>query len=1145
MNPRFRPALLVIVLVLLAPLAPAAGEAGGLPVCTASRSQSGPRIVAKPAGGAWLAWLDQRSGYSTDVFGCRLASDGTPFTGGADQGTGLTSVTCLKRDLSLVADGSGGAFAGWADHRCVSEFGYDIYLLRLGADGTPTAGWPVNGAAVTADPGWQLRPAVTADGTGGAFVTWVDEGVTPRRVLARRVRADGTLDPDWPAGGLLLSSSVPDSARPAIGPDGAGGFYVGWDDNRAGDRDIRVQRVTSAGGVAGGWPAEGVVVCGVPGDQKLAALVTGLSGVELVWRDSRSGTPQLHASRLLSSGAGAPGWPAGGVAIAPSGAAQQEVAVSRADVGGLRLAWSEDRGDGTGPDVWAQRLDSTGTAAAGWPGGGIRVCGAAGAQFEPALTPDAANGMYVAWSDRRDSAATGTDLYVLRIGATGVADPLWPANGAALCDDTGEQREVRVTGDGRGGVLAVWTDGRNFATSGDDIAARAVDPTGPRNVRATGLVARHRDGQTFLSWNAPPGTGWSYRVYASPSPITTAGDLAAATPVGSVGDSSACDLRLTHLLGSPFGYRVEPNDPELPPGGGLFVRTVTVPGSSWYAVTATPGAFAEDDTIVPGQNALVAPIAEAPAVPRPVYQRTVQSGGRAVEIWTLWTWDEDLPGFPAMADVRGLAFDCGLVRGGSFLAPLVVGFHARRGSMLDAVGGAFLPGEWVLAPDDYLPNGDNTFWYGYHRGYDVHSTSNAPPDTGTVVGFTARRVDWTLDWVRREFPIDTTRVFTYGYSMGGMGSAQLAFRTPAKIAGVMSVIGQFDYSFLDDPAPDCWFNPGGFFRATTDELWGTVAADLPSADGPPVFRLLNETLVAGDDRVRDLPPMLVFNGRKDVNVGWAEKTRFWRAMSEHRRGGYFFWDNRDHGVVGALWQPMQSPAYLDRFRTDRSFPALSGCDLDGDPGDGTPASGDSVGTLNGPVEWDVPAETPSGWSVTLTLRALELTTSTVPAPESALVDVSPRRLQAFVIAPLAVVPYRIVRSADEAVLAAGMATADSFGVVTVPRVRVLRAGTRVELGAPAVATAAPAGGPPRLRLSCASPVRGGAFEAIVDWPAGGEGRLELLDVGGRRVLSLFEGGVAAGRQRYRARPGSLPPGLYFLSARCGDARSLRRVVALR
>src|SRR6185436_8383543 len=126
-------------------------------------------------------------------------------------------------------------------------------------------------------------------------------------------------------------------------------------------------------------------------------------------------------------------------------------------------------------------------------------------------------------------------------------------------------------------------------------------------IRVTGLAAMHRDGQTFLTWTPAVGEGWKYRIYASANPITTSADLATATLLGSVGDSSACDRRLSVLKGTLFGYRFEPGGADLPAAGGLFVRTVSGAASTYYAVTGQPGSFAEEDSIIPGDNALAAP----------------------------------------------------------------------------------------------------------------------------------------------------------------------------------------------------------------------------------------------------------------------------------------------------------------------------------------------------------------------------------------------------------------------------------------------------------------------------------------------------------------------------------------------------------
>jgi hypothetical protein len=570
--------------------------------------------------------------------------------------------------------------------------------------------------------------------------------------------------------------------------------------------------------------------------------------------------------------------------------------------------------------------------------------------------------------------------------------------------------------------------------------------------QVTRLSAIHRDGQTFLTWNCPQiGTGWTYRVYSAPHPIAHESDFTDTTLVAVVRDSSWYDRRLSACRDTVCGYAIDSLAPPLDATHALWVVTPTTDQSVYYAVTSQLGTEPEDLAITPGGNSLTVPVEERVGLPRPLYQRTLQvgEGSSAVmaEVYTLWTSDRPTPLFPAMANRPGVAFDCAVVRGGAPpLNSLLVAPHHAGGSFLTAAKmRTWYPGEWVLALDDPLPNGQNTFWYGYHENYDVFVAVNPAPTAGVVHDYTLERVLYTVLWARRDLPVDTTRVYAMGASMGGIGSAMLAFRRPDLFAGVLSISGKYDFSFLDDPNPSCLFNTGGAIRVRVDRLWGPVPLNLPSSDGCRVFEALNSGWVAHASLRRGLTPLITYDGRRDEVVGWAEKIPFFAAMQTSRQGGYFFFDMRDHGGQGA-WDAIFDPRYLYRFRTDLSYPALSNCTADSDPGDGHIASGDSVGTINGYVEWDTAlVDEPDLWRVTLTLRDLSTRWDTLAAPDSVEVDVTLRRLQQFVVTPGASYRYTVTRVANGAVLQAGTVVADTAGLVTVGGVIVPREGSRLQI----------------------------------------------------------------------------------------------------
>ena len=665
------------------------------------------------------------------------------------------------------------------------------------------------------------------------------------------------------------------------------------------------------------------------------------------------------------------------------------------------------------------------------------------------------------------------------------------------------------------------------------------------------LAALHHDGQTFLTWTCPPGAGWTYRSF---SKILIAADLETATLIGGPADSSWCDRRLSSLSGTVFGFAVDSLAAPLDSTQGLFVWTPDAAGPPWYAVTCVGADGYEDRAITPGGNSLVDPVLETPAPPRPVYQRTlVDPLGAPADVYTLWTSARETSFFPAMCNRSSEPFDCS-VHHGTAGGGLMFHAHVRGGSFYLAHAGSGEPGEWQITIDDFIRTYDvNTFWFGYHDGYDIEAGMNPllPPTSGTVEDYTARRVGFTLEWARRNFPVDTSRVYVMGASMGAIAGVFLAMWRPDLIAATMVNVPLFDFSFTSDANPNSSFNEGGAQRVSCDRMWGTVGTGLRMADGTPVYDRLNAGAMARSLEARYVPPIIAFSGRNDSLLGWSEKIPFYRAMRESRAGGTFFWDTRSHtntATAGAWW-PMQDYAYVYRFRANLSFPALSNCSADGDPGDGHAAVGDSIGTINGFVEWDPALVDEAGhWEVRLTLRDLTTLWGVVSAPESVTVDVTPRRLQRFVVSQRDAVPWAVMRSSDRVRVQSGTVTPDSLGVLTIPAVKVFRSGSVLGLGTPPLvgvdrADLAPPDLLPRMGpLPC--PVRGACIVAL-DWPRGGERSVELFDLAGRRVRTLLRGRVERGHETSRLDTEGIPAGVYVIRARQGEASAMRRFVVLR
>jgi hypothetical protein len=675
--------------------------------------------------------------------------------------------------------------------------------------------------------------------------------------------------------------------------------------------------------------------------------------------------------------------------------------------------------------------------------------------------------------------------------------------------------------------------------------AGVFPPSVARADQVSGILARHHDGQTFITWLSLPGTGWTYHVYKSALPIRSTADLAAATEVGNVRDSSWCDRRLTTLTGTVYGYRTDSTARPLNFVRSIFVSTADdVGGGYYYAVTTQALNAAEDRNVTSGANATDLAVVESPGIPRPVYQHTLTIGRLTVDVYTLWTSNHVTPYFPEMSNRESTPYDCAIVRGGDGpVHPLVFRPHPRGGNFLEVA--QMQPGEWSITMDDWIGTPDvNTFWFGYHENYDINSAANLPPITGEVRDYTMERVIFTLEWARRTLPIDPGRLYVNGSSMGGICGVFLAMTRPDLVAAVMANVPRFDFSSeLDPNVPACAFNCGGGQRLTCDRLWGTVDAGLHMDDGSRVFDRLNAGLLARKLATRYVPPIIAFNGRNDVIVGWAEKMPFYQAMRETRAGGTFYWDNRDHfGTETSAWLPMFDYTYLYRYRSDRSFPALSNCSADNNPGNGMACDGDSVGTINGFVEWDsTVVDDATRWQVTLRSRILQTRWGSIPAPQVVTVDVTPRRLQNFVTVPYGSYVWT-VRAFDGSFVTSGTVQADHDGLITVPQVPVYREGGTLQLQPAAflgVEDIAGRAGAPSIG-TLTSPVSGG-FSIDVRWARDGEGSLALVDLAGREVRRIESGVFTAGPRTAHVDPTGLASGIYFVTARQGGVTTSRRI----
>jgi hypothetical protein len=289
-----------------------------------------PTIVADGAGGAVIAWEDQRSGVSSDVYAQRLNGAGARQWGNA----GLAVSNGPGEQIFPAIAASDTFFVlVWQDTR--DGTGYSLYSQRLSRFGV--ASWTAGGVPECLTPGVRGVPVIAGDGAGGATIAWSEKRMSPNfaDVFAQKIGADGT--PQWAPDGvavftsvLFVNPSVGDAPVPATAPDGAGGLYAAYaqlDLNHIFELDVTLQHL-DAGGVplltgngermthapldqvfarrfdAIGTPLWSVrTVCGAPGLQGPPALLAdGAGGAYFLWIDLRVNNAALYAQHLDASG---------------------------------------------------------------------------------------------------------------------------------------------------------------------------------------------------------------------------------------------------------------------------------------------------------------------------------------------------------------------------------------------------------------------------------------------------------------------------------------------------------------------------------------------------------------------------------------------------------------------------------------------------------------------------------------------------------------------------------------------------------------------------------------------------------------------------------------------------------------------------
>lgn len=531
-----------------------------------------------------------------------------------------------------------------------------------------------------------------------------------------------------------------------------------------------------------------------------------------------------------------------------------------------------------------------------------------------------------------------------------------------------------------------------------------------------GIDAFFRDGQVFITWNEQADNYNNLSVYSSNEPINPSNLNDATLLTANLEPHSANDwLEDPDLCpkaeGQRRGWILDSFSEPLDPTGGLFVHTPTEDGSLYFAVLPE-GQLPQQ--LAFGINSTSKPIKVRVEPISAIYQLrkrfTPPQSGKALAI-SLHSHQSRPKG-----EFTHLFFGDSTMGWREGLP-----FKFKVSVLSDVILIEPYDRVWInrrLGEDEtYIPynrqyKNIETWWYGTND--KIYEPDKQLRLKGTPTNYTERILMWMIDWVEKTYRTDPDRVYAFGASMGS-GVQRLVMQNPDRFASVDVLVPFVDFAYEQG-------NQSNAKRFTAC----CTSVDLICSDGMPLRQRLDLVDFVKNTK-RDLPPVVIRVGRQDKSVYWRRKPDYVRAMNENAHSLFAAWDDGTHSTamrysVDGFPKFMEYKWFIDRFATNKSFPAITNYSLNEDIGNGDEDNGDTIGFINRGIDWSVVEDLPMRYKLHIKITHPE-------AVYPVYLDITPRRRQNFL--PKAGDKVLAVRmNADGDLKDKRIITVDDYGMFT-------------------------------------------------------------------------------------------------------------------
>ncbi|MCX5725947.1 MAG: hypothetical protein NT030_01980 [Candidatus Saganbacteria bacterium] len=410
----------------------------GVPISAEKGTQWYPGIAPDGTGGAVIVWTDFRSGSTSDVYAQRISSSGKIMW--EKDGIPVASIAENQLNPDIAYAGAGEVIIAWEDYRAGN---FDIYSQKIKI--TSETVWQKNGIQVGSSVFNEEEPHIVADQAGGAIVVWKERRINGSNILSQKIDKDGLAS--WGETPKMICKEDGQKSRISISPADRGGALISWEDTRAGNSDIYIQKLSSTGITL--WKVGGSPVARISDDQENPQiLASGQNGAFVVWQDKRYGNYDIYAQKLESDSSES--WIPNGIIVNASigSVAQKGPVLGRDGDGNYIITWEDGRSGYT--DIYAQKLDESGKLL--FEQNGVPVCTAEGAQRNPRMLIDGAD-IFIVWEDFRSSYP---QIYIQKLDQDG--RPLFESNGLPVSRIELSQVNPQLISDGKKGAIVIFEE---------------------------------------------------------------------------------------------------------------------------------------------------------------------------------------------------------------------------------------------------------------------------------------------------------------------------------------------------------------------------------------------------------------------------------------------------------------------------------------------------------------------------------------------------------------------------------------------------------------------------------------------------------------------------------------------------------------